>query len=106
MTMGLLAANSYRDLEKVLQIETTVQQLLALALRPGTLRLTARDQESNRTFVTEGTYRGCNWCRTDDGLACVLRLTPLDGEWDSAIDVSKIEHVEPVAADTLAGRTY
>lgn len=94
MRHGLLTATCYEDPEKVLNIDSTLQKLLLAALQRRHLRLTIRNPEQDSTSITEGLYRGCTWCLTESGLACVLRLSHLDSDDDFAIDVSRIEAVE------------
>jgi hypothetical protein len=85
-----MTANCYTDPSQILQIEAKVQQLLMLALEHRRLRLRIKDHDS----ITDGVYRACNWCLTEQGLACILRMTTQDTEPDSAIDVSLIEDIQ------------
>lgn len=82
-------ARSYREPSKILEMEATVQKILLVALQHDSLSLKMKGDS-----IAEGKYRGCTWCITDDGFACVLRITPPNSDYDSAIDVSRIEEIQ------------
>ena len=94
MNTGSLTARCFEDADRILRIDNTVQRLLVSALRRQTMKITVRNDSDGALSEAEGEYRGCTWCLTDRGLACVLRFTETDHEFDSAIDVSRIEDIE------------
>ena len=96
MLRGTLTASCYEDPQQILKIEDVVRKLLLASLNRRNVRLTIRNRVTQNISGAEGLYRGCTWCLTDRGLACVLRFAPAGAEDDAPIDVSQIEQIDTV----------